>query len=154
MSYPQKRKMSLNCCSCSCLCMQLFMYNITKGIPCGLNTEASTLPVFRVLLIFVLLGKIFPSHYAFQETHFFKKLSFPRIQLIDCCDVHSFSPMSCFTPSCFPCDAVVDTLSIIGINPFTPKRDQLRFSRSVSHQRYIIQYGEFGNRQFAQMKVD
>ena len=24
--------------------------------------------------------------------------------------------------------------------------DQLQFSLSVSHQRYIIQYGEFGNR--------
>ena len=32
------------------------------------------------------------------------------------------------------------------INPFTPKSDQLQFSLSVSHQRYIIQYGEFGNR--------
>ena len=31
------------------------------------------------------------------------------------------------------------------INPFTPKSDQLQFSLSVSHQRYIIQYGEFGN---------
>ena len=32
------------------------------------------------------------------------------------------------------------------LNPFTPKSDQLQFSLSVSHQRYIIQYGEFGNR--------
>ena len=39
------------------------------------------------------------------------------------------------------------------LNPFTPKGDQLQFSLSVSHQRYIIQYGECGNRQFAQMKV-
>ena len=31
-------------------------------------------------------------------------------------------------------------------NPFTPKSDQLQFSLSVSHQRYIIQYGEFGKR--------
>ena len=30
-------------------------------------------------------------------------------------------------------------------NPFTAKSDQLQFSLSVSHQRYIIQYGEFGN---------
>ena len=29
-------------------------------------------------------------------------------------------------------------------NPFTPKSDQLQFSLSVSHQRYIIQYGELG----------
>ena len=28
----------------------------------------------------------------------------------------------------------------------TPKSDQLQFSLSVSNQRYIIQYGEFGNR--------
>ena len=39
-------------------------------------------------------------------------------------------------------------------SPFTPKSDQLQFFLSVSHQRYIIQYGEFGNRYFAQMKVD
>ena len=31
-------------------------------------------------------------------------------------------------------------------NPLTPKSDQLQFSLSVSHQRYIIQYGEFGSR--------
>ena len=30
-------------------------------------------------------------------------------------------------------------------NPFTPKSDQLQCSLSVSHQRYIMQYGEFGN---------
>ena len=30
------------------------------------------------------------------------------------------------------------------INPFTPKCDQPWFSLSVSHQRYIIQYGELG----------
>ena len=35
---------------------------------------------------------------------------------------------------------------ILGINPFTLKSDQLQFSFSVSHQRYIIQYGEFDNR--------
>ena len=39
-------------------------------------------------------------------------------------------------------------------NPFTPKSDQLQFSLSDSHQRYIIQYGEFDNRQLAQIKVD
>ena len=33
-----------------------------------------------------------------------------------------------------------------GLYLFTPKSDQLQFSLSVSHQRYIIQYGEFGNR--------
>ena len=32
------------------------------------------------------------------------------------------------------------------VNPFTPKSDQLQFSLSVSHQRHIIQYGEFGSR--------
>ena len=31
------------------------------------------------------------------------------------------------------------------INPFTPKSDRLQFSLSVTHERYIIQYGEFGN---------
>ena len=30
------------------------------------------------------------------------------------------------------------------INPFTPRSDQPWFSLSVSHQRYIIQYGELG----------
>ena len=39
-------------------------------------------------------------------------------------------------------------------NPFTLKSDRLQFSLSVSHQRYIIQYEEFGNQYFAQMKVD
>ena len=29
-------------------------------------------------------------------------------------------------------------------NPFTPKSDQLQFSLSVFHKRYIIQYGELG----------
>ena len=43
---------------------------------------------------------------------------------------------------------------VLNLNPFTPKSDQLQFSLSVSHQRYIIQYGELGNRQFAQMKVN
>ena len=37
---------------------------------------------------------------------------------------------------------------------FNPRSDQLQFSLSVSHQRHIIQYGEFDNRSFAQMKVD
>ena len=32
------------------------------------------------------------------------------------------------------------------VNPFTPMNDQLQFSPSVFHQRYIIQYGEFGSR--------
>ena len=29
-------------------------------------------------------------------------------------------------------------------DPFTPRSDQPYFSLSVSHQRYIIQYGELG----------
>ena len=37
-------------------------------------------------------------------------------------------------------------LSIVVAVCFTPKSDQLQFSLSVSRQRYIIQYGEFGNR--------
>ena len=37
---------------------------------------------------------------------------------------------------------------------FARKSDQLQFSLSVCHQKYTIQYGEFGNRQSAQMKVD
>ena len=39
-----------------------------------------------------------------------------------------------------------NVLSSVTINPFTPKSDQLQFSHSVSHQRFIIQYGEFGSR--------
>ena len=34
----------------------------------------------------------------------------------------------------------------ITFNLFTPKSDQLQFSLSVSYQKYIIQYGELGNR--------
>ena len=35
---------------------------------------------------------------------------------------------------------------IVASNRFTPKSDQLQFSLSFSHQRYIVQCGEFGNR--------
>ena len=37
------------------------------------------------------------------------------------------------------------TTDKIKINPFNPRSDQLQFSLSVSHQRYIIQYGELSN---------
>ena len=36
--------------------------------------------------------------------------------------------------------------AVSSLYPFTPKSDQLQFSLPVPHQRYITQYGEFGNR--------
>ena len=48
---------------------------------------------------------------------------------------------------CYFCSFKVKTLNTCEeSNPFTPSSDQPWFSLSVSHQRYIIQYGEFGNR--------
>ena len=52
------------------------------------------------------------------------------------------------------CSEVLYQEPCVNVNPFTPKNDQLQSSLfSLSPEiLYIIQYAEFGNRYFAQMK--
>ena len=70
----------------------------------------------------------------------------PQVHLLDLAsNLEQVSQVHCCCCCCcFVC--VCDAWKfMIMVNPFIPKSDQLQFSLLVSHQRYIIQYGEFGN---------